>query len=122
MPITTGYKAKNKDEHSQSKIKEVDSLIIQECIEAGFTTKEIANYFKVSTTTILDIKDKTHWTNFKKGYKKYRPLVLDLNTGVYYSSASEVARLYGVSQPTVHDRITNPRPSNRVLLLNLAYV
>lgn len=117
-----GHKAGSKDNHSQSKVDILISSIIQECLDQKFRVKDIARYFRLSTTTILDIRSKSHWTNFKQGHKKLRPMVLDLNTGVYYSSANEVAKLYGVSQPTVTERIRNPKPTQKVFLLNLAFV
>lgn len=117
-----GHKAQSKADHSQSKIGEVESTIIQECIGKGFTTKEIARYFNVSVNTIQSIKNRTHWTNYEPGHVKHVRMVLDLNTGVYYDSANDLAKLYGVSQPTVVDRIKDPNKRGKVFQLNVAFV
>lgn len=118
--FANGHKAKSKSDHAGSKISELESEIIQECLLNDFKRTDIARYFRICVTTINNIAKNKHWTN----YRPQAPsrLVLDLQTGVYYGSANEVAKLYGVSQPTVADRIKYPNKAGKIFQVQLAYV
>lgn len=61
-----GYKAQEMNEHSQSKLDEMQVFCILKSINDGSSIKGVSRYFKVTEGTIRDILSGKHWM-----YRKY---------------------------------------------------
>lgn len=61
----TGYKAQQMEDHSQSKLDEIQIFCIMKCINDGISKGNVAVYFNITQDTIRNILLGKHWINRK---------------------------------------------------------